>query len=113
MRRCRDLVAEAVAAGRVPLWQYAYLDDRIRVSEGKLQRYGTQCELTPEGPVVCDVEESDTLEERRKEAGLRPLAERLTAMANEPRPTVAEFRARKAAEAAWRRKVGWANNGAG
>ena len=107
MRRCRDLLAEAVSAGRAPAWQYAYLDDRIRVSEGRPQRFGTQFERTPDGPTVCVVEEPDHLDERRKSVGLGRLADRLKAAASEPRPTESEYSQRKTAEFEWRRTMGW------
>ena len=110
MRHCRQLLEVSVASGETPMWQYAYLDDRIRVFESKAQRFGTQISLTPAGPVVCDVEDAPTLNRRRREAGLEPLAKRIKAMKQVPRPTLAEFAARQAAELAWRRKVGWLLN---
>jgi hypothetical protein len=102
MRSCRALLEEEATSGAVPLWQYAYMDDRIRVSEGKLQRFGTQFELTPDGPKLCDVEDPKSLDQRRREAGLDPIAERLKSMTKEPRPTPSEFTAKKAAEQNWR-----------
>lgn len=107
MRNCRELLEKELATGGVPRWHYAYLDDRIRVSEGKPQRFGTQFELTPDGPVICEVEDPKSLDQRRREVGLGPIAERLRSMKNEPRPTHSEFEAKKAAEMSWRRKVGW------
>jgi len=107
MRRGRDLLAAEVAAGRVPEWQFAYLDDRIRVFEGRPQRFGTQMEITPDGPVVCEVEEPAQLEQRRQQAGLSPLTQRLKDMDSAPRPSPAAYQAHKSAEAAWRIQVGW------
>lgn len=107
MRHCRELLAAEVASGRVPQWQYAYLDDRIRVSEGKPQRFGTQFELTPDGPVVCELEEPELVDQRRRAAGLDLLSQHLSAMATWPRPSAAEYNAQKAMEAIWRQKVGW------
>jgi hypothetical protein len=107
MRSCRALLEREVAAGQVPLWQYAYLDDRIRVFEGKPQRFGTQFELTPDGPSVCEVEDLNLLNKRREEAGLEPISARLRHMQHDPRPTPSEFKAKKAAEMKWRRSVGW------
>ena len=107
MRRCRDELERESAAGRVPRWQYAYLDDRIRVSEGRPQRFGTQLELKPDGPAPCEIEDPGHLDELRREAGLPSLEERLRAMAAQPRPTALELAARKAAEERWRRRVGW------
>ena len=107
MRECRELLEKESATGRVPLWQFAYLDDRIRVSEGKPQRFGTQFELTPDGPTLCEVDNPEALEQRRQEMGLGPIVERLRSMQNAPRPTLGEFEANQAAERTWRRKVGW------
>jgi hypothetical protein len=107
MRTCRALLEKEVASGTVPLGQYAYMDDRIRVFEGKPQRFGTQIELTPEGPTLCEVEDPESLDARREEAGLEPTAERLQSMQNQPRPTPIEFAARKEAEKKWRLNVGW------
>jgi hypothetical protein len=107
MRSCRTLLEKESQSGGVPFWQYAYLDDRIRVSEGKAQRFGTQFELTPDGPILCEVEEPQALDQRRQRAGLSPVAARLNAMKNEPRPTPSEFAAKKEAEMKWRINVGW------
>ena len=107
MRTCRELLEKEVAVGVVPMWQYAYMDDRIRVFEGKPQRFGTQFELTPDGPTLYQVEEPQSLDERRREAGLGLIAERLKGMRNEPRPTPSEFEAKKEGEMKWRLKVGW------
>lgn len=113
MRRCRALIQHELAAGAVPVWQFAYLDDRIRVSEGKPQHYGTQCEITPHGPVLCEVEDAQWLDERRLQAGLGPMAAHLKRLGNQPRPTPVEFASRKEAERLWRMHVGWsARNGA-
>jgi hypothetical protein len=107
MRTCRTLLEKEAASGTVPLWQYAYMDDRIRIFEGKPQRFGTQIELRSEGPTLCEVDDPASLDERRQEAGLEPIAERLTSMRNQPRPTPIEFAARKEAERKWRLNVGW------
>lgn len=111
-RACRDLLATEAQLGRVPRWHHAYLEDRINVSEGKPQRFGTQIDLTPDGPVVCEVAEPHRLDERRKEVGLTPIRERVKAMKGDPRPSVEQFQARKAAEREWRVKVGWSSAGA-
>ncbi|WP_341675493.1 DUF6624 domain-containing protein [Niveibacterium sp. SC-1] len=112
MRRCRDLLAQEAVADRIPQWQHAYLDDRIRVFEGKSQRFGTQFELTPQGAVLCVTEAPESLDERRKQIGLGPVSDRLRALAHEPRPSEQEYASRKAAEAAWRVSVGWTDGGA-
>jgi hypothetical protein len=107
MRSCRDQLEKEVSSGAVPLWQYVYLDDRIRIFEGRPQRFGTQLELTPSGPALCEVENPISLDQRRQEAGMEPVAARLASMLSAPRPTPSEFSARKDAEMKWRRAVGW------
>ena len=107
MRSCCTLLEREVASGTVPKWQLAYLDDRVRVSEGRLQRFGTQFEFTPEGPELCPVENPDSLDARRLQVGLGPIADRLKSMKSSPRPTTEEFGAHKREEIAWRVKVGW------
>jgi hypothetical protein len=107
MRACRTLLAAEAEAGTVPRWQHAYLHDRVQVSEGKPQRYGTQFEITPDGPVVCEVDDPGRLDEIRKAVGLGPLQEHLKTLASQPLPSPEEYRARKAAELAWRTKIGW------
>ena len=111
MRLCRSLLVGEVASGTVPKWHLAYLDDRIRVSEGGLQRFGTQFDITPEGPVLCPVEEPGALAARRRDVGLGPVAERLDSVKDAPRPTAEEFAGYKRAEMAWRVNVGWVARG--
>ncbi len=111
MRYCCSLLEREVACGTVPKWQLAYLDDRVRVSEGRLQRFGTQFEITPQGPELCPVEDPDSLDLRRLQVGLGAIADRLASMKNSPRPTAEEFEAYKRAELAWRVKVGWVERG--
>lgn len=107
MRDCRDLVVVEAQGGRVPRWQHAYLDDRVRTFDGRAQRFGTQFELTPEGPVVYEVEDPDRLDERRRSVGLGPMAARLADASTQPCPTLEQFRERREQEEAWRRRVGW------
>ncbi len=49
MRQCRDLIDRASQNGDAPRWQFAIIDDRIRVYEGRPQRYGTQLRMAPNG----------------------------------------------------------------
>ena len=61
MRRCRELLAAAVAAGAAPAWQLAYLDDRINVFEDRPQHYGTQLRPGANGRLEpCPLAEPDT-----------------------------------------------------
>jgi hypothetical protein len=107
MRRCRVLLHEASSLGRVPRWQFAYIDDRIRVLEGKPQRFGTQIELRPDGPRVHELEDASQVDARRKGAGLPAIAVVLARAQAGPLPTAQEHDARRAAELVWRQKVGW------
>jgi hypothetical protein len=43
MRECRRLLDEASARGEVPRWQFAYIDDRIRVFDGCREGTGIIC----------------------------------------------------------------------
>lgn len=107
MRRCRKLLDEASSRGFVPRWQFAYIDDRIRAFEGKPQRYGTQIDMRPEGPVPLELEDASQVEAWRREAGLSPLDAALARTRGEPRPTAQEYAALQSAGLTWRRKAGW------
>ena len=41
-RQVLRLITECAAAGRIPPWHVAYLEDRIAMYEGRPQRYGSQ-----------------------------------------------------------------------
>ncbi|WP_407179297.1 DUF6624 domain-containing protein [Bradyrhizobium sp. STM 3562] len=107
MRCCRALLDEASSLGRVPRWQLAYIDDRIRVFEGKPQRFGTQIDLRPEGPQAHELEDASQVDAWRKEAGLLAIAVVLARAQADPLPTPLEHEVRRAAELLWRQKVGW------
>jgi hypothetical protein len=107
-RMCLVLLQTAAAAGDVPAWQAAYLEDRIRIFEGRPQRYATQFEIGEDGwPTPCEIEAPEQLNERRQSVGLEPLAEQLNRAGwSEPPPP--ETRARRELEyQQWLRKVGW------
>jgi hypothetical protein len=106
MRECRRLVGEASTRGAVPRWQFAYLDDRVRVYEGMPQRYGTQWRGSAQGLEPYPIEDASKVDALRAELGLPPLAE-LRAQAPPPTPWDATDAARDVAELEWRRRVGW------
>jgi hypothetical protein len=111
----RRALAELMAAagrGDVPPWQAAMLEDRIRVFEGRPQRYGTQLDWDADGKLSpLPIEERAALGERRKSVGLRPLEEEIAAQrqaaaeGNEGPP--ADWSARQREMQAWLREVGW------
>jgi hypothetical protein len=107
MRRCRDLLAAASARGDTPRWQFAFIDDRIRVFEGRPQRYGTQLRGGPDGPEPYPLEDAGRVEEWRRELGLPPLAEIVSRARAHPPPEPRDRAATDAAELEWRRAVGW------
>lgn len=109
-RRCLRLLQ--AMPGEVPPLQVAMLEDRIRVFEGKPQRYGTQFDWDEQGQLSPHpIEEADTVDERRRELGLLPLEEDLQqrreqiAQTNEKPPS--DWAARKREEEDWLRKAGW------
>jgi hypothetical protein len=107
-RRCLTLLQAAVEAAEVPAWQAAYLEDRIRVFEGRKQLYGTQIDVGPEGePLPFPIEDADRVDERRSAVRLEPLAARLAKAERAP-PMGANERARwQTNYEAWLRRVGW------
>jgi hypothetical protein len=106
MRQCRDHVERASDAGDAPRWQFAIIDDRIRVYEGKPQRYGTQLRYGPDGLEPHPIENEGRVNSMRMQAGLPPLAQTLRQARLQP-PPAGDPRAREAAELEFRRSVGW------
>jgi len=107
MRRCRSLIDEASSVLNVPRWQFAYIDDRVNVLEGKAQRFGTQIDLRPEGPVPHLLEDPSLVDVWRKEAGLPSLSDALARSRADPWPSPVEYAAKQAAGLEWVRAVGW------
>jgi hypothetical protein len=107
-RACLVLLETASNQRDVPPWQPAYLDDRIRLFEGRLQRYGTQYEVSEDGTAVANnVEDPDTVDERRADVGLEPLAARLARVPRTDPPDPARRAKREQNYLEWLRRVGW------
>jgi hypothetical protein len=107
-RQCLERLRGAADAGDVPAWQFAYLEDRIRMFEGRPQRYATQFDIDDDGrPVPYEIEEPEGVDERRRAVGLEPLAEHLASarQSTPPDPTTRAKREREYQE--WLRKAGW------
>src|SRR3954471_12079048 len=107
MRQCRDLLNAASENGDVPRWQFAMLDDRIRVYEGRPQRYGTQLRLDAAGLEPYAPENDSRVNSMRMRVGLPPLHETLAKARAQPHPSAAAAAAREKAELEFRRTVGW------
>jgi len=105
-RRCLAALQDAAERGEIPRWQPAMLEDRIRVFEGRDQRYGTQLRVADDGTLhPHPIEDADGVEERRRAVGLEPLAERLAKAERVPAPKDRE--AYERGYEAWLRRVGW------
>ena len=107
MRECRRLLDEASMKGEVPRWQFAYIDDRIRVFEGLRQLYGTQWNDGPDGPEPYTIEDPDHVDERRAALGLPSLEELRASAPREWKWDPETARRLKEKELEWRRAVGW------
>lgn len=106
MRLCRDHIDRASEAGDAPRWQFAIIDDRIRVYEGKPQRYGTQLRYGANGLEPHPIENESRVNSMRMQAGLPPLAQTLQQARLQPAPP-GDPQARETAEIEFRRSVGW------
>ncbi|MFJ3219001.1 DUF6624 domain-containing protein [Kitasatospora sp. NPDC086801] len=75
-RRAVELMAEAVAGGAASARDFAFLQDRLAVNEGREQRYGTQIGAVADGhPVPWPCEDPERLDERRAGVGIEPFDE--------------------------------------
>lgn len=112
MRSSLPLLWVAAKQGEIPGWQPAYLEDRIRMYEGRPQLYGSQFWLDEHGESQpYEIEDPATVDQRRKEVGLGPLSERIDAMraadGKEPKQTQEEYAKFLREYKEWLRKTGW------
>lgn len=75
---CRDLIAQAAADGRCPVVHHAYIADHCAVEQGRPQFYGTR--VNPVTLRPYPIRHTATVEERRRDVGLAPLAEQMRAL---------------------------------
>jgi hypothetical protein len=106
LRSCLSLLRAAAARGEAAAWQAAMLEDRIRMFEGRPQRYATQLEPDATGRLrPYRTEDMAGVDARRAAVGLQPLSEHLARAEAEPLPV---DRAKWNREyEAWLRRVGW------
>lgn len=76
---CLQLMKEA-PENEVDKTDIAYLEDRVRLSQGKRQLYGTQFIREDNKFVPRDIEDEANVDERRAEAGMSPLSEQIQHM---------------------------------
>ena len=108
MRAWLPLLQHAAARGDANPADVAMLEDRIRVLEGRPQRYGTQYDWNAAGDAMepsGGVEDAAHVDERRAAIGLPPMQWRRPPPPGEPPPADASARGREIA--AWARAVGW------
>jgi hypothetical protein len=81
---CVPLLESAVAAGEAPLWQLAYLKDRVLKMRGEPQLYGTQYVSSESGKSVpYKIYDEANVDARRREAGLPTMEENTKRIARE------------------------------
>jgi hypothetical protein len=82
-RRCLEALEVAVALGDADPVHGAYLLDRVQMSDGLDQLYGSQFVLDDDGALVpWPVDDLDRVDERRRRLGLPPFREHAAAMAD-------------------------------
>lgn len=108
-RQTLVLLKKYAGEGKLPIWQTAYLEDRIAVQEGRLQRYGTQWIND-----ICDglsrplpLEDPDHLNELRAAVGLGPMHPSPPPGPELPKEIQKQEQANRDAWEAWFAKVGW------
>ena len=85
-RRALELLREAVAAGDASPGDLAYLEDRVRVADGRPQLYGTQWGTDAAGSLVprTPIEDAAGVDQRRADAGLDTLDAYLEELTSRP-----------------------------
>jgi hypothetical protein len=107
MRSSLGLLRRAAERGDTPAWQGAMLEDRIRMFEGRPQRFGTQLEPDRKGYLQPYwLENPEFVDERRRAVGLEPLTERLARAPEHLRMTEDRDQFEREYQA-WLRRVGW------
>lgn len=101
----------AAARGEVTQRQLAFLLDRVRFNQGQPQFYGTFLDWDAQGELSAEIEQADTLEERRKAVGLPPYEFTRQRQMEEIKKlggkAPADLKAYKAAQTQWAQKLGW------
>ena len=76
MRRYLPILRKAMENGDADKSSFALLDDRIRMIEGRPQRFGSQVQGSPNSNMYFwQIEDEENVDKRRAEMGLEPLAE--------------------------------------
>jgi hypothetical protein len=78
-KSCLNLMKQEVE-GEVSKRHIAYLEDRVRVNESKPQLYGTQFRQQTGEHKPLEIEDPESVNERRTQMGLEPLEEGIKSM---------------------------------
>ncbi len=79
--QCLNLMKEA-PVGELDKTDTAYLEDRVRVNQGRGQLYGTQFTQENSQHIPRPIEDEENVDERRAELGMGPLSEQIAHMYN-------------------------------
>lgn len=112
MKKCVQLVEQAVSERKADPRNLAYLTDRIAVYEGKPQRYGTQFDWDENGELSPKpFDNLANVNQRRTSIGINTLEEQTTVLRmqakNEHQSPPADIENRKKEYDEWRKAVGW------
>ncbi|HEV2905380.1 MAG TPA: DUF6624 domain-containing protein [Pyrinomonadaceae bacterium] len=112
LRAMLPVLWDAGRRGDIPLWHAAYLEDRIRMYEGRPQLYGSQFWTDETGELQpYEIGLPEDLDRRRGEVGLEPFAERLATMrkvsADESKHAPKDYQEFMEKYEAWLKKTGW------
>ena len=112
MKKCAKLLEKAVHENKASAIHLAYLTDRIAVSEGKVQLYGTQFDWDEKGELNPNqTDDLTSVNQRRKSIGLNTLEEQTKIIRqqaqNENQTPPKDLEKRKKEIDEWRKKVGW------
>jgi hypothetical protein len=112
MRAALVLMQQAASEGDCDPKHVAFLTDRIRTLEGRLQLFGTQHDWDTDGQLSpLPIEAPEEVDERRRRVALEPLAEtthrlRLQAAAEREQPPIS-YQQRQDEKDRWARSIGW------
>jgi hypothetical protein len=112
MRKCVELLENAVGENKANPINLAYLTDRIAVCEGKPQLYGTQYDWDDNRELNPNLyDDLAKVNQRRQSIGLNSVEEQTAIMRrqaiNENQSPPADPEKRKKEIDEWRRKTGW------
>ncbi len=108
-RRALDRMHVCAAEGRIPAWHAAYLEDRIAMSEGRPQRFGTQWLDDPRDGRIrpWKLADSSRVNELRASVGLSDLSPIPEPGPDLPADTQNEMREHLRWWQEWRVSKGW------